>query len=75
MERRAVSRGERWRREATRGIDDSRVAAALEALPSIRKPWSACGRLDLRGDGRFDGLDPRGQPADPHAAAEGLGHA
>jgi len=38
MERRAVSLGERWRREATRGIDDSRVAAALEALPSIRKP-------------------------------------
>ncbi|HEX6811452.1 MAG TPA: hypothetical protein VF384_07505 [Planctomycetota bacterium] len=38
MERKTVSLGERWRREATRGIDDSRVAAALEALPSIRKP-------------------------------------
>ncbi len=38
MERKSVSLGERWRREATRGIDDSRLAAALEALPSIRKP-------------------------------------
>ena len=37
-ERRSVSLGERWRREATRGIDDARLAAALEALPSIRKP-------------------------------------
>ena len=33
-----VSLGERWRREATRGVDDQRLAAALELLPSIRKP-------------------------------------
>lgn len=38
IERRIVSLGERWRREATRGIDDNRLAAALEALPNIRKP-------------------------------------
>lgn len=38
MERKAVSIGERWRREATRGVDDARLAAALDALPSIRKP-------------------------------------
>lgn len=37
-ERKSVSLGERWRREATRDIDDQRLAAALEALPSIRKP-------------------------------------
>ena len=37
-ERKVVSLGERWRREATRDIDDQRLAAALEALPSIRKP-------------------------------------
>lgn len=37
IERKTVSLGERWRREATRGIDDPRLAAALEALPSIRK--------------------------------------
>lgn len=37
-ERKAISLGERWRREATRDIDDQRLAAALEALPSIRKP-------------------------------------
>lgn len=37
-ERRSISLGERWRREATRGIDDKRLASALEALPSIRKP-------------------------------------
>jgi uncharacterized Zn finger protein len=37
-ERKSVSLGERWRREATRGIDDKRFAAALEALPAIRKP-------------------------------------
>lgn len=37
-ERKAISLGERWRREATRGVDDQRLAAALEALPSIRKP-------------------------------------
>jgi len=34
----AVSLSERWRREATRGIDDHRLDAALELLPSIRKP-------------------------------------
>lgn len=37
-ERKSVSLGERWRREATRGVDDKRLAAALELLPSIRKP-------------------------------------
>lgn len=37
-ERRSVSLGERWRREATRGVDDLRLAAALDLLPSIRKP-------------------------------------
>jgi hypothetical protein len=37
-ERKSVSLGERWRREATRGVDDQRLAAALEALPRIRKP-------------------------------------
>lgn len=37
-ERKTISLGERWRREATRGIDDARLAAALDALPSIRKP-------------------------------------
>ena len=37
-ERKVVSLGERWRREATRDIDDQRLAAALEALPNIRKP-------------------------------------
>jgi len=37
-ERKSVSLGERWRREATRGVDDTRLAQALEALPSIRKP-------------------------------------
>jgi len=38
MERKVVSLGERWRRDATRGVDDQRLAQALEALPSIRKP-------------------------------------
>ena len=37
-EQKSVSLGERWRREATRGVDDKRLAAALELLPSIRKP-------------------------------------
>lgn len=37
-ERKSISLGGRWRREATRDIDDQRLAAALEALPSIRKP-------------------------------------
>jgi uncharacterized Zn finger protein len=30
--------GERWRREATRGVDDRRLGMALEAMPGIRKP-------------------------------------
>lgn len=38
IERKSVSLGERWRREATRGIDDQRLAGALESLPRIRKP-------------------------------------
>lgn len=38
IERKPISLGERWRREATRGIDDQRLAAALDALPSVRKP-------------------------------------
>ena len=37
-ENRPVSLGERWRRDATRGVDDKRLAAALELLPSVRKP-------------------------------------
>lgn len=37
-ETKAISLGERWRRDATRGVDDKRLAAALELLPSIRKP-------------------------------------
>ena len=37
-DRKSVTLGERWRREATRSVDDARLAAALEALPSIRKP-------------------------------------
>ena len=37
-ERKSVSLGERWRREATRGIDDRRLATALEVLPIIRQP-------------------------------------
>lgn len=37
-ERKSLSLGQRWRREATRGVDDQRLAAALELLPSIRKP-------------------------------------
>ena len=37
-ETKAISLGARWRRDATRGVDDKRVAAALELLPSIRKP-------------------------------------
>lgn len=38
MDRKIISLGERWRREATRGIEDNRLAAALEVLPGIRKP-------------------------------------
>jgi len=37
-ETKAISLGARWRRDATRGVDDKRLAAALELLPSIRKP-------------------------------------
>lgn len=36
-ERKSVSLGERWRREAMRGIDDQRLAAALDVLPRFRK--------------------------------------
>lgn len=38
IEKKPMSLGARWRREATRGVDDQRFAAALEALPSVRKP-------------------------------------
>lgn len=38
IERKIVSLGERWRREATRGIDDKRLAAALDLLPTVRRP-------------------------------------
>lgn len=37
-DQKSVSLGERWRRDATRGVDDKRLAAALELLPAIRKP-------------------------------------
>ena len=37
-ERRPVSLGERWRREANRGVDDKRLEKALATLPAIRKP-------------------------------------
>ena len=37
-QRKIVSLGERWRREATRGVDDKRLAAALDLLPTIRRP-------------------------------------
>ncbi len=37
-ETKAISLGARWRRDATRGVDDKRLAAALELLPSIRRP-------------------------------------
>jgi uncharacterized Zn finger protein len=33
-----ISLGERWRRDANRGVDDKRLAAALELLPSVRRP-------------------------------------
>ena len=36
-ERKPVSLGERWRREATRGVDDQRLDRALATLPSIRQ--------------------------------------
>ncbi len=35
---RATSMGDRWRREATRGIDEKRLQLALQTLPSIRQP-------------------------------------
>ncbi len=37
-ERRPVSLGERWRREANRGIDPRRLEQALATLPSVRNP-------------------------------------
>lgn len=37
-ESRAMSLGDRWRREATRGVDDARLQQALQTLPSIRQP-------------------------------------
>lgn len=37
-ERKPISLGERWRREANRGVDDNRLDLALATLPSIRKP-------------------------------------
>lgn len=37
-DRAPVTLGERWRREATRGISDRLLGMALEVLPSIRKP-------------------------------------
>jgi uncharacterized Zn finger protein len=37
-ERRPVSLGERWRREANRGVDSQELERALAMLPSIRHP-------------------------------------
>lgn len=37
-ERQPISLGERWRREANRGVDDKRLQIALSTLPSVRKP-------------------------------------
>jgi len=37
-EPRATSLGDRWRREATRGVDETRLQMALQTLPSIRQP-------------------------------------
>lgn len=37
-QRRPISLGERWRREANRGIDGQRLEQALVTLPSIRRP-------------------------------------
>jgi uncharacterized Zn finger protein len=37
-ERKPVSLGERWRREANRSVDDNRLEKALAMLPGIRKP-------------------------------------
>lgn len=36
--KRSMTLGERWRREANRGVDDRRLEQALAALPSIRQP-------------------------------------
>lgn len=38
IEPRATSLGDRWRREATRGVDEKRLQMALQTLPSIRQP-------------------------------------
>lgn len=40
----ATSLGDRWRREATRGVDEKRLLMALQALPSIRQPQLRIGR-------------------------------
>ena len=37
-DRRPMSLGERWRREANRGVDDPRLAQALATLPQVRHP-------------------------------------
>jgi uncharacterized Zn finger protein len=37
-QQRATSVGDRWRREATRGVDETRLQLALQTLPSIRQP-------------------------------------
>ena len=36
-ERKPISRGERWRREANQGVDDVRLDRALATIPSIRQ--------------------------------------
>jgi uncharacterized Zn finger protein len=38
IDRRPLTIGGRWRREANRGVDDKRLEMALATLPSIRKP-------------------------------------
>jgi len=38
MDHRPLSLGERWRREANRGVDDPRLDQALETLPQVRHP-------------------------------------
>ena len=37
-ERRAITLGQRWRREANRGVDDRKLEQTLATLPSIRQP-------------------------------------
>ncbi|GAB4136068.1 MAG: hypothetical protein Fur0037_00340 [Planctomycetota bacterium] len=49
-DRRPVSLGERWRRETTRGIDDQRIAAALDVLPGIRRSMVVVGRGSVRAE-------------------------